>query len=120
MQMNYNLSRLNFPNTLLDDLHGLQREDVLCDLQLICDNGDVWIHRAVLEVWNLWWCCLLKDSTTNVILLPGFSILEVEKFVGKNYGEFNFPPNNVIAMTCTKFFGEIHFYKSVILLGNVV
>ena len=94
MQMNYNLSKLNFPNTLLDDLHGLQRDDVLCDLQLICDNGDVWIHRAVLEVWNLWWCCLLRDSTTNVILLPAVSMLEVEKFVGKIYGEFNFSPND--------------------------
>ena len=42
----------------------------------------------------MWWCCLLRDSTTNVILPPGVSMLEVEKFVGKICGEFNFSPNN--------------------------
>ena len=57
-------------------------------------SSDIRIHRAVLEVWKLWWCCLLRDSTTNVILLPGVSMLEVEKFVGKIYGEFNFSPND--------------------------
>ena len=83
LQMNYNLSLINFPNSLLKNLHGLQKDRVVCDLQIVCDDGDLWIHRAALEGWNVWWCSLLRDSTTNVVLLPGVSNLEVENFVGR-------------------------------------
>ena len=87
----YNLSQINFSKKLLENLHDLQRDNVLCDLQLVCDHGDIWVHRgAIVEAREVWWCSLLRDSATNVVLLPGISKLEVEKFVGNIYGEFKF------------------------------
>ena len=65
LQMNYNLSSINFPNSLLKNLHGLQKDRVFCYLQIVCDDGDLWIHRAALEGWNIWWCSLLRDSWTD-------------------------------------------------------
>ena len=83
----YNLSQINFSKKLLENLHDLQRDNVLCDLQLVCDHGDIWVHRgAIVEAREVWWCSLLRDSATNVVLLPGISKLEVENFVGNIYG----------------------------------
>ena len=90
LQMYYTLSTINFTKKLLSNIHGLQRDNVLCDLKIVCDNGEVWIHRPALESRKVCWCSLLRDSATNVVLLPGISKLEVEKFVGNIYGEFKF------------------------------
>ena len=88
LQMYYTLSTINFTKKLLSNIHGLQRDNVLCDLKIVCDNGEVWIHRPALESRKVWWCSLLRDSATNVVLLPGISKLEVEveNFVGNIYG----------------------------------
>ena len=86
LQMYYTLSTINFTKKLLSNIHGLQRDNVLCDLKIVCDNGEVWIHRPALESRKVWWCSLLRDSATNVVLLPGVSKLEVENFVGNIYG----------------------------------
>ena len=86
LQMYYTLSTINFTKKLLSNIHGLQRDNVLCDLKIVCDNGEVWIHRPALESRKVWWCSLLRDSATNVVLLPGVSKLEVENFIGNIYG----------------------------------
>ena len=75
-QMNYILSVRNFPKSLLDHLP--QRNTVLCDVKIVFDHGEVWIHRTVLQIWRVWWSSLLQDSSTNVVLLPGVSKVEVE------------------------------------------
>ena len=49
LQMNYILTRKNFPKPLLENLP--QRNTALCDLKLVFDHGEVWIHRTVLQMW---------------------------------------------------------------------
>ena len=80
LQMYYTLSMINFTKKLLSDIHGRQRDNVLFDLKIV--------YRPALESRNVWWCSLLRDSATNVVLLPGISKLEVEveNFVGNIYG----------------------------------
>ena len=85
LQMNYILSRIDFPKSLLDHLP--QRNSVLCDVKVVFDHGKVWIHRTVLQIWRVWWSSLLQDSSTNVVLLPGVSKVEVEQFLRSVYGE---------------------------------
>ena len=38
LQMYYTLSTINFTKKLLSNIHGLQRDNVLCDLKIVCDN----------------------------------------------------------------------------------
>ena len=73
-------STVNFTMTRLDDIHGLQRDNVCCDLQLVFNSGVLWLHRAALQMSRVWWASLLRDSSTNVMVLPDFSRVEVEKF----------------------------------------
>ena len=77
--MEYTLSRVDFPKTLLDNLP--QRNTVLCDVKTVFDHEEVWIHRTVQQIWRVWWSSLLQDSSTNVVLLPGVSKVEVEQFL---------------------------------------
>ena len=89
LQMNYILTRKDFPKPLLENLP--QRNTALCDLKLVFDNGEVWIHRTVLQMWQVWWSSLLQDSKTNIVLLPGVSKVEVEHFLSNVYrGKLNF------------------------------
>ena len=83
--MNYILSRIDFPKSLLDHLP--QRNSVLCDVKVVFDHGEVRTHRTVLQIWRVWWSSLLQDSSTNVVLLPGVSKVEVEQFLRSVYGE---------------------------------
>ena len=92
-QMNYILSVINFPKSLLDHLP--QRNTVLCDVKIVFDQGEVWINRTVLQIWRVWWSSLLQDSSTNVVLLPGVSKVEVEHFLSNVYrGKLNFSLTN--------------------------
>ena len=86
LQMNYKLSTINFPKTRLEDIYSLQRDNVCCDLKLVFISGCIWIHRTALEMSRVWWTSLLRDSSTNVVMLPCESRVEVEKFVGTIYG----------------------------------
>ena len=79
LQMEYTLSRIDFPTTLLDNLP--QRNIILCDVKIVFDHGEVWIHRIVLQIWRKWWSSLLQDSSTNIVLLPDVSKVEVEQFL---------------------------------------
>ena len=91
--MNYILTRKNFPKPLLENLP--QRNTALCDLKLVFDHGEVWIHRTVLQMWQVWWSSLLQDSKTNIVLLPGVSKFEVEHFLSNVYrGKLNFSPTD--------------------------
>ena len=83
LQMYYTLSRKNFPTPLLTNLP--QINSALCDLKLVFDNGEVWIHRTALKMWRVWLSRLLQDLTTNIVLLPGVSMIEVEQFLGNIY-----------------------------------
>ena len=75
--MYFTLSTIDFTKKLLSNIHGLQRNNVLCDIKIVCDNGEVLIHRPALELRKVWWCSLLRDSATK---------LEVENFDGNIYG----------------------------------
>ena len=116
---------------------------VFCDLQIVCDDGDLWIHRAALEGWNIWWCSLLRDSTTNVVpgqstehqsrrvpYIPGMGVKTkeppwplgkkthcdwgpVNSLYRSNATSFMWLACYCHAMTYTKFYEEMHFYKSV-------
>ena len=43
-------------------------------------------QSTALESRKVWWCSFLRDSATNVVLLPGVFKLEVENCVGNIYG----------------------------------
>ena len=38
LQMYYTLSTIDFTKKLLSNIHGLQRDNVLSDLKIVCDN----------------------------------------------------------------------------------
>ena len=44
--MYYTLSTINFTKKLLSNIHGLKRDNVLYDLKIVCDNGEVWEHPS--------------------------------------------------------------------------
>ena len=82
LQMNYKLSWNNFPKPLIGNLP--QRNTILCDLKIVFDHGEVWIQRTILQMWRVCWSSLLQDSSTNIVLLPGVSKMEMEENL---YGE---------------------------------
>ena len=92
--MNYILSVINFPKSLLGHLPQRNTATVLCDVKIVFDQGEVWIHRTVLQIWRVWWSSLLQDSSTNVVLLPGVSKVEVEQFLWNVYGEKKISPDD--------------------------
>ena len=54
-------------------------------LCLILDFGDFWIHRSALL--SAWWASLLKESCSDVVILPGVTQVEVDKFILTVYGQ---------------------------------
>ena len=79
LQMNYKLSRNNFPKPLIGNLP--QRNTILCDLKIVSDHGEVWIFCKC----GVFGGQVLQDSSTNIVLLPGVSKVEMEEFLGKIY-----------------------------------
>ena len=53
--MYYTLSTINFTKKLLSNIHGLQRDNVLCDSKIVCDNGEVWEHPSNLAINSSGW-----------------------------------------------------------------
>ena len=41
-------TRKNFPNSLLDEIVEIQKAHICCDLKVVFDFGDLWIHRSAL------------------------------------------------------------------------
>ena len=85
----YNLHWENFPNSLLDQIHEIQKADICCDLRLVFDFGELWIHKSALLLYgkSIWWASLLGESFPNVVILPGVTQVEVEKFILTIYGQ---------------------------------
>ena len=85
----YNLRWENFPNSLLDEIFEIQKAHVCCNLKVVFDFGDLWIHRSALLLSgkSAWWASLLKESCSDVVILPGVTQVEVDKFILTVYGQ---------------------------------
>ena len=81
----------NFPNSLLDEIVEIQKARICCDLKVVFDFGDLRIHRSILLLYgkSVWWASLLKESCSDVVILPGVSVtqVEVDKFILTIYGQ---------------------------------
>ena len=75
--------------SLLDQIHEIQKADICCDLRLVFDFGDLWIHRSALLLSgkSVWWDSLLKESCSDVDILPVVTQVEVDKFILTIYGQ---------------------------------
>ena len=58
-------------------------------LCLILDFGDFWIHISALLLSgkSAWWASLLKESCSDVVILPGVTQVEVDEFILTIYGQ---------------------------------
>ena len=85
----HNFRRENFPNSFLDQVHEIQKADICCDLRFVFDFGELWIHKSALLLYgkSIWWASLLGESFPNVVILPGVTQVEVEKFILTIYGQ---------------------------------
>ena len=90
LQMKFKFTQNYFPKPLLNDLHALQRGNSCCDTRLVSDLGEIWIHRAALQIYGeaIWWTSLLTEPGLNVVLLPGVSQVELHSFVDTIYGRY--------------------------------
>ena len=75
--------------SLLDQIHEIQKADICCDLRLVFDFGDLWIHKSALLLYgkSVWWASLLGEYFSNVVILPGVTQAEVDKFIRTVYGQ---------------------------------
>ena len=75
--------------SLLDQIHEIQKADICCDLRLVFDFGDLWIHKSALLLYgkSVWWASLLGEYFSNVVILPGVTQVEVEEFILTIYGQ---------------------------------
>ena len=75
--------------SLLDQIHEIQKADICCDLRLVFDFGDLWIHKSALLLYgkSVWWASLLTQSSYNVEMLPGVSQVEIETIIEAIYGQ---------------------------------
>ena len=82
-------TRKNFPNSLLDEIVEIQKARICCDLKVVFDFGDLWIHRSALLLSgkSAWQASLLKESCSDVVILPGVTQVEVDKFILTVYGQ---------------------------------
>ena len=82
-------TRKNFPNSLLDEIVEIQKARICCDLKVVFDFGDLWIHRSALLLSgkSVWWASLLKESCSDVDILPVVTQVEVDKFILTIYGQ---------------------------------
>ena len=78
----YNLHWESFANSLLDEIFEIQKAQICCDLKVAFDFGELWFHRSSLLLYgkSVWWASLLRESCSDVVILPGLTQLEVEKF----------------------------------------
>ena len=85
----YNLHWKKFPNSLLDKLFEIQKAHICCDLKVVFDFGELWFHRSILLLYgkSVWWASLLKESCSDVVILPGVTQVEVDKFILTVYGQ---------------------------------
>ena len=67
----------------------VQKAYIRCDLKVVFDFGDLWIHRSALLLSgkSVWWASLLKESCSDVVILPGVTQVEVDKFILTVYGQ---------------------------------
>ena len=71
-------------------LYDLQKTNVCVNVRMICDDGEANIHLQALTMYGdtaVWWAGLMEDTETNLVLLPGVLLTEIETFVATIYGQ---------------------------------
>ena len=65
------------------------RAYIRCDLKVVFDFGDLWIHKSALLLYgkSVWWASLLGEYFSNVVILPGVTQVEVDEFILTVYGQ---------------------------------
>ena len=82
----YNLQRESFSNSLFDQILQIQKADICCDLKVVLDFGVLWTHTSALFLYEkLVRVNLLRQSCSNIVMLPGVYQVEVETFILKIY-----------------------------------
>ena len=82
----YNSQKKSFLNSLLDQIIQIQKADICCDLKVVLDFGVLWTHTSALFLYGkLVRVNLLRESSSNIVMLPGVSQVEVETFILEIY-----------------------------------